>query len=82
MAAMATEIHPIVLEDQTHQGYANANKNPPKYPTEKDGIEVTSTSDLEADIEENEKLIYRAEKTELTPVEAFTWNVDGDQSPC
>jgi hypothetical protein len=24
----------------------------------------------------------RAELTELTPVEAFKWNVEGDQSPC
>ena len=26
--------------------------------------------------------IDRSELTELTPVEAFKWNVEGDQSPC
>lgn len=32
--------------------------------------------------ESKEALQDRAEATELTPAEAFKWNVEGDQSPC
>jgi hypothetical protein len=47
-------------------------------------------SDIEADayVEGGNKAdkaklpVDRADRTELTPVEALTWNVDGDQSPC
>lgn len=31
---------------------------------------------------EKQKLAEKAEAKELIPNEAFTWNVDGDQSPC
>jgi hypothetical protein len=31
---------------------------------------------------ERKRLMEKAEAVELTPVEAFKWNVDGDQSPC
>lgn len=34
------------------------------------------------DEEEKKMLLYKIEKVELTPMEAFKWNVDGDQSPC
>lgn len=39
------------------------------------------TTDLESDrgVDEMRK---PGETTELPPVEAFKWNVDGDQSPC
>lgn len=36
-----------------------------------------STDDAEVNVESTEDL-----GGELTPNEAFTWNVDGDQSPC
>lgn len=41
-------------------------------------------ADLEGEGYEAEKqrLVEVAEAVELTPVEAFKWNVDGDQSPC
>ncbi|KAH6891476.1 small oligopeptide transporter-like protein [Thelonectria olida] len=51
---------------------------------------VSSTSradDIEADVSLNgalsaqEKFDEKVEKQELTPVEAFKWNVEGDQSP-
>jgi len=49
----------------------------------KDIINAADLSDIEADeIEESKEALYRAEVTELTPVEAFKWNVDSDQSPC
>ena len=44
--------------------------------------DVDTYADKEKGSDEGEELIYRADKTELTPVEAFKWNVDGDQSPC
>lgn len=53
----------------------------------KDPIE-TEVQDLEADgtesgvVDEKAKLTEDAEKKEITAVEAFQWNVDGDQSPC
>ncbi|KKY23899.1 putative oligopeptide transporter [Phaeomoniella chlamydospora] len=43
--------------------------------------DVDTYADKEKGSDEGEELIYRADKTELTPVEAFKWNVDGDQSP-
>lgn len=51
----------------------------------KDGlVQADATSDLEGNSDEESKRIAldRAEATELTPVEAFKWNVEGDQSPC
>lgn len=36
----------------------------------------------EQDEEEKRRLLYKVEKVELTPMEAFKWNVEGDQSPC
>lgn len=47
-------------------------------------MDVEADAYVKGDVENEEghSLIERAEKTELTPVEAFRWNVDGDQSPC
>lgn len=52
-------------------------------------VDVTTTpqADLEAESNsQNQKdWLYkpdRGEVTEITPVEAFQWNVEGDQSPC
>lgn len=66
---MTAEIHHIDSNDL----------NPEK---KKDTITV---SDIEADANQSEDgkedILHRAEKTELTPAEAFKRNVEGDQSP-
>ncbi|KAJ5997049.1 hypothetical protein N7522_008709 [Penicillium canescens] len=56
-----------------------AFKNPIKDP---DVLE-THTSDLEAENTHQDPgdLLYRSDRTELTPGEAFKWSVEGDQSP-
>lgn len=54
----------------------------------KDAIETkqAGVADLDAELlEENDDLKRQnivAEQKELTPLEAFKWNVEGDQSPC
>lgn len=50
----------------------------------KDDLSKETVVDVEGNKDsETEGMIRdRAEATELTPVEAFKWNVDGDQSPC
>lgn len=70
---MATEIHQI------------GSETPPL--SEKDRIDekdTVVTSDVEGNFDDDSKRLVadRAEATELTPVEAFKWNVEGDQSPC
>lgn len=69
-----------------------ANSNSPSpvaslFEKEKDAIRADVSSDIEAEAylegEDDSKVpLARADKTELTPVEAFTWDVTGDQSPC
>lgn len=54
---------------------------------EKSEIVQMSLSDIEGDADRTDDLkgadLYnRADKVELTPVEALTWDVSGDQSPC
>ena len=45
-------------------------------------IEGDGLSDREKDIDESKKLLAdKIERVELTPVEAFDWDVSGDQSP-
>lgn len=70
---MATEIHQV------------GSKTPPS--SEKDRVDEKNTvisEDIEGNSDEESKQLVadRAEATELTPVEAFKWNVEGDQSPC
>lgn len=50
----------------------------------KDDLTKETVVDVEgASDNDSEQMIRdRAEATELTPVEAFKWNVDGDESPC
>ena len=54
----------------------------------KDAIETkqAGVTDVDAELlEENDDLKRQnivAEQKELTPLEAFKWNVEGDQSPC
>lgn len=62
---------------------------PPAYNISSDALKKDDlTKETVVDVEgnkdsETESMIRdRAEATELTPVEAFKWNVDGDQSPC
>lgn len=47
-------------------------------------VSESQAPDLEAEVHDHDPktLPNRTERTELTPVEAFKWNVDGDQSPC
>ncbi|CAG8973878.1 hypothetical protein HYALB_00003656 [Hymenoscyphus albidus] len=54
--------------------------------TEEKDIGQSKSSDIEYEAErrvnlKGAELYKRSEKTELTPVEALTWSVDGDQSP-
>jgi hypothetical protein len=70
---MATDIHQV------------GSENPPS--SEKDRVDEKNTavtSDVEGNFDDDSKRLVadRAEATELTPVEAFKWNVEGDQSPC
>jgi hypothetical protein len=55
-----------------------------KSPAKNPDISETGTSDLEAEVNDQDPkdLLYRSDLTELTPVEAFKWSVEGDQSPC
>jgi hypothetical protein len=58
-----------------------------KEPAKQVNISETKDADLESEVTSQEPGTWRyksdrAELTELTPVEAFTWNVEGDQSPC
>lgn len=62
-------------------------ESPPSYsdaPKKEGAITESKAADLEGSIddESKESLRDRAEATELTPAEAFRWNVEGDQSPC
>lgn len=68
-----TEIHQVGSETPTA--------------SEKDRVNEKNnfvTSDVEGNFDDDNKHLVpdRAEATELTPVEAFKWNVEGDQSPC
>jgi hypothetical protein len=47
-------------------------------------VTKSQPADLEAEANDHDSnlLPNRAEQTELTPVEAFKWNVEGDESPC
>ncbi|KAK4233060.1 OPT oligopeptide transporter protein-domain-containing protein [Achaetomium macrosporum] len=74
---------------EAHHGCEHTSPPPPHDP-EKQAAVHRNGSDIEAAVSssegdngaENDRApLYRPEKTELTPVEAFKWNVDGDQSP-
>ncbi|KAJ5527623.1 hypothetical protein N7513_011782 [Penicillium frequentans] len=57
-----------------------------KEPSKQVNVSETKDADLESEDTNQEPGTWRyrsdrAELTELTPVEAFTWNVEGDQSP-
>lgn len=72
-SAMATEIHQVGSETPSSSEKGHID--------EKNAV---TTSDVEGNFEDDSKRLVpdRAEATELTPVEAFKWNVEGDQSPC
>lgn len=79
LSVMATEIHEV------------GRGSPPAYephraedPKKEEDIVGAAVVDLEGSFgnDSKEALRDRAEATELTPAEAFRWNVEGDQSPC
>lgn len=74
---MATEIHQVSA--QSPPAYEVHSTDDTKKEAAHDNV-----SDLEGSLNDESKAMLkdRAEATELTPVEAFKWNVDGDQSPC
>lgn len=75
---MATEIHRVSPP-------SSASDTSKASGEEKDDKANANVSDIEGnDVDEESKKLApdRAEATELTPMEAFKWNVDGDQSPC
>lgn len=58
-----------------------------KDPTKDPAITEAPAGDLESEHSNRDPKEWlhkqdRGELTELTPVEAFKWNVEGDQSPC
>ena len=78
-----------VDSDRLSQGKGNPPSSP-YYDSKDEEIVQTDMLDIEAnayvdgeyDADERKGLVDRSEVTELTPVEAFKWNVEGDQSPC
>lgn len=77
---MATEIHEAGREESPPDYYPHRAEDDSK---EGDIVKAAEV-DVEGSLgnESKEILQDRAEATELTPAEAFKWNVDGDQSPC
>jgi hypothetical protein len=45
-------------------------------------LDAESSLESQRDGGQSDRLLKRAEKIELIPVDAFKTNVDGDQSPC
>lgn len=80
---MATEIHQAGRSSEELPGTPPSDLDT-KDKT-KDNIEPYA-ADLEGEgydaEKEKERLAHVAEAVELTPQQAFAWNVDGDQSPC
>lgn len=75
---MAIDIHEV-----------GSDSPPPSYDagsqvSKKDDLTKETVVDVEGNSDnDSEQMIRdRAEATELTPVEAFKWNVEGDESPC
>lgn len=79
---MAAEIQQVSLDNSSAEKVSEATHGDGKTTT-KDTIEPY-VADLEGEgyEAEKQKLVEKAEAVELIPNEAFTWNVDGDQSPC
>ena len=73
---MAAEMQQVD-SDHSSQVFSPSNSE------EKDFIKA-NLADVEGNIDADDTKVplYRPEETELTPAEAFRWNVDGDQSPC
>ena len=81
---MASEIQQVNLEQDRHPHATESEDD-----SEKKDVVRTDISDIEADAyaggnssDDNKTLLRRADRTELTPAEAFKWDVHGDQSPC
>lgn len=76
---MATEIRQVGSELPPTSGASIEEKK-----AVQDAITRADTDDIEGSLDEEAKRLVadRAEATELTPTEAFKWNVEGDQSPC
>lgn len=76
---MAAEIQP------TFSRYTHTGEDDEIEAKEKDNFKI-DVSDIEADVsvsdDESKAILQKAEKTELTPDEAFKCDVHGDQSPC
>jgi len=75
---MPVEILQVDSASSDHEKDNSNTKSEPKSAVLSD----TSDFGVDADAESKEFWAHRAEKTELIPVEALKWNVDGDQSPC
>lgn len=75
---MAIDIHEVGPELPPPAYDAGSQVSKKDDLTKETVVDVEGTSD-----NDSEQMIRdRAEATELTPVEAFKWNVDGDESPC
>lgn len=62
-----------------------SSKDPAKDPNITEAPAVAADLESEHTSQDPGEWLYksdRAELTELTPVEAFKWSVEGDQSPC
>lgn len=80
---MAAEINPVSPASSSDEKVSQVTPIDEKHDL-KDIIEpyVADLEDGDGCDAEIKRLAEKAEAVELTPVEAFKWNVDGDQSPC
>lgn len=82
---MSTEIQEVSSASSTPPPYgAGASGEVVRNDKKDDGVIEEKSLDLEENQDEDGKnlILDRADATELTPTEAFKWNVEGDQSPC
>lgn len=75
---MAIDIQNVGSES-SHPAYDTSSQA-----SKKDDLTKEAVVDVEGNLDnDSEEMIRdRAEATELTPAEAFKWNVEGDESPC
>ena len=81
---MTSDIQQVALARSTSQDIDRSVGE-----SEKKDVVRADISDIEAEAynggdsaDENKLLLHQPDRTELTPAEAFKWDVHGDQSPC
>lgn len=77
---MATDIHQVSSASPPSYDGASSDASRKDDITKKEAVVDVEGNDNDGESDKIPK--DRAEATELTPLEALKWNVDGDQSPC